>query len=414
MVEEFICKCVYREINKKFDICRVLALDRNIVDYIITELITKNYLKNEGEKLFFTKQGRELYNRCVKLEEKNKNVTWYYDGLQPEYGLEFFDREDGHVFMSFRNIEKKGNVLLITPKTFPEYIPELHYKELSYTVQEYYSNKAAENEDGIVNITNFNMINDREVQYHEYLIMMFRSRDNKYKLLAYDPCSLTGINQRVTKNLLKLYEADKLKEMVYSENNKNFENILDAFENYSVESILGETFKDEEEEKVHVTEEDNKSYSSYIMNYEIREKFLYFLKNADDSLYIISPWMNYYIMNKEFLQDVENLLRRNVKLRIIYGITSSESKDKEYRDRRTEELANKLRSLGEPYGDLLKVEHGQTHEKLCICDRKYYINGSFNFLSYSGEDDDNFRNEGSTYSEDAKLIKEVISKRFRE
>lgn len=57
----------------------------------------------------------------------------------------------------------------------------------------------------------------------------------------------------------------------------------------------------------------------------------------------------------------------------------------------------------------------QTHEKLCICDRKYYINGSFNFLSYSGEEKNNgFRNEGSTYSENRKLIDTVIKMRFGE
>ena len=70
--------------------------------------------------------------------------------------------------------------------------------------------------------------------------------------------------------------------------------------------------------------------------------------------------------------------------------------------------------MGKPYKNLFKISHGKTHEKLLICDRKYYINGSFNFLSYSGKFENKFRNEGSTYSENIRLIEETIKLRFNE
>ena len=82
------------------------------------------------------------------------------------------------------------------------------------------------------------------------------------------------------------------------------------------------------------------------------------------------------------------------------------------RDNKTVEIANELREIGKNYGGLLSVDtNAETHEKLLICDEKYYINGSYNFLSYAAEDNKFFRNEGSTYTEDKEFIKSAV-KRF--
>ena len=150
----------------------------------------------------------------------------------------------------------------------------------------------------------------------------------------------------------------------------------------------------------------------YIMNYKIREQFVSYLKNAQKSLYIISPWMNNYIINDEFKVDLLNLLQRGVKVRIICGITDHTSEQQDFRDLNTQKIAKELVRIAEPYGDLFKLQYGQTHEKLLICDDEHYINGSFNFLSYSGGDDKYFRNEGSTYSQDEVLIQQTIKLRF--
>jgi phosphatidylserine/phosphatidylglycerophosphate/cardiolipin synthase-like enzyme len=37
-----------------------------------------------------------------------------------------------------------------------------------------------------------------------------------------------------------------------------------------------------------------------------------------------------------------------------------------------------------------------THQKILICDRTFAVTGSFNWLSYAGEQDEGYRNETGT------------------
>ena len=134
------------------------------------------------------------------------------------------------------------------------------------------------------------------------------------------------------------------------------------------------------------------------------------LKNAQKSLYIISPWMNNYVVNDQFKNQLIELLKRNVEIRIIYGINSPHNSDE--RDVRTEKIAKELREIGKKYNNLLRLKHGHTHEKLLICDEKYYMNGSYNFLSYSPDGDGYFRNEGCTYIESEMTAKAATEERF--
>jgi len=45
------------------------------------------------------------------------------------------------------------------------------------------------------------------------------------------------------------------------------------------------------------------------------------------------------------------------------------------------------------------VKRTETHEKFIICDNRFCVFGSFNWLSYRGERDRGYRRETSLYSE---------------
>lgn len=421
IIEQYVCRCVQEGITSVQDIMYVLSLSESMLLFTINELERNHYLNENGRELAFTEEGKKLYSQQIKHDVEQRIVDCYYDGLSPEFKIEFFGYETEHKFVKYKDIDEelKSNVLM--PKTFPSYQKNKDFHHLSQRVLQHFNNESlddpAKTQHKIVTITNFQLENEREVLYHEYLIMTYQNKDSYYHLLAYDPCGTEFVDQRLTQILQELHEMNQLPFQHETEERTtgDLDTILHALKNYAStkEINIDEDIRRESIEQLETITK-NEAPSRYIMNYEIRKLFLHYLKEAKESLYIISPWMNSYIIDEEFLNDIQNLLKRGVKVSIIYGI-SAEEEQGDYRNQKTNRLAQKLSGIGKDFDGLFKIQHGQTHEKLVICDQKYYVNGSFNFLSYSGEDNGIFfRNEGSTYSEDPVLINETIKLRFND
>lgn len=137
-----------------------------------------------------------------------------------------------------------------------------------------------------------------------------------------------------------------------------------------------------ESNRVH-TDHKSVNASSHIVNKEIREKFIDTFRIAEEEIDIISPWMSESVVDSDFIRIMDDCLQKNVKIRILYGIGD----DSDYRNRMSDEIRDKLVKRFQKYGDLFKIRKSNIHYKLLICDFKYLITGSFNFLSFRGEYD---------------------------
>lgn len=427
LIEEFICRCIDQGVKDMNDIGKVLYLESEMLEVAATPLLKQGYLEmiedySQKKSLGFTEEGIKLFQKRSKEEPKTVELEWFFDALSAEYNMEFFGNEAQHSFKAFEQIEKDTQSIVLNPIFIPTYVKERDYSKLSQKVIEkidFYS-KGEHSIDAkrIIQIDDFEPLRNREIYYHEYRILVYKNGEQQYKLIAHDPCGLDYIDQNVTKSIIKLYEAKKFDELLEplkqrDEGYKSAESIVEALENYALnlmdaqdDPVVAEKINEIEQLKTETFR------LQYIMNYKIREYFLKYLKEAETSLYIISPWMNNYIINSSFKKNLVRLLKKGVKIRIIYGISEADPQKMESKDLKTKQLAEELEKLAKPFGELFKITHGQTHEKLLICDDKYYINGSFNFLSYAGEDEKFFRNEGSTYSEDPSLIEKTIKLRF--
>lgn len=154
----------------------------------------------------------------------------------------------------------------------------------------------------------------------------------------------------------------------------------------------------------------------HLANKEIREEFIKSFDRAKISLYIASPWLNNYVVNQELIIKIENALKRGVNIKIRYGIEdSSYSSQKNNRSLNSDRIANNLINKFEKYGQRFKMKKVNSHYKVMICDELYYIEGSYNFLSFAGEYDDNsndHRDEGATYSTNRKMLLYLREKYF--
>ena len=126
-----------------------------------------------------------------------------------------------------------------------------------------------------------------------------------------------------------------------------------------------------------------------------RDELCNAIKQARSELTIVSPWVSHRGLDEHIRQLLITAMRRGVTVRIGWGYpTSSPQQIQEGKS-----VLNLLRQGISPQLRTTKlvIEHVATHEKLVICDDRFCIWGSFNWLSNDGES--TYRRETSSYSE---------------
>lgn len=167
--------------------------------------------------------------------------------------------------------------------------------------------------------------------------------------------------------------------------------------------------------------------SSTVLNEkEILNEFENAFKTACNEIDIAVPWLGKY-SSTEFPNLMESCLKRNVKIKIRYGL-KDEKKDKGYSDSKLrEKIANKesylttfewsVKNIIDLHKRFDKKYPGKfiscrshAHTKLMMVDNKYYIIGSLNFLSHPR--DGSGWGELAEKSENASMIKSLYNSHF--
>lgn len=219
----------------------------------------------------------------------------------------------------------------------------------------------------------------------------------KYYVLIYYPKDKSG-----KKVQLKIYNSDSklLKShteslsALYSSNKYlfDFSNELEGVEEYK------KLFIDTAVEII-----DDKLTGKYldISTFEHKELIKEALLTADTAVYIESPWIRKATM--EYLPAMEFFLKKKgTKLFISYGIDAS------FKNAPHKDTFDKIEELKSRYNDRVFIFHLPTHfktkfpnrngshRKILIKDFEYYIKGSYNWLSYSGNENENYAVEEGT------------------
>ncbi len=135
---------------------------------------------------------------------------------------------------------------------------------------------------------------------------------------------------------------------------------------------------------------------------EHRTYLLKALKDARKRLMIVSPWIKKNVVDNDFLSALKNCLKREVEVYIFYGFKSKKSKQN---DRNAVEKLNKLANLHRNF-NFEKVAN--THRKIMVCDDKFGIVTSFNFLSFKADPAMTYRDELGVVIKDKKAIENLF------
>jgi hypothetical protein len=130
------------------------------------------------------------------------------------------------------------------------------------------------------------------------------------------------------------------------------------------------------------------------------------LKKSNYSVIIISPWIKKDVVDEEMIKIMKDAIKRGIWIIIGYGMPLRYQEKKE--DYIDEWVLDQFRQIQkQPQGNkLFLIWLGNTHEKLLISDHSFSVVTSYNWLSYRG--DKGFRRETGTYSEDPKIVSEVL------
>lgn len=121
------------------------------------------------------------------------------------------------------------------------------------------------------------------------------------------------------------------------------------------------------------------------------------LADATERVMIISPWIRGEVVDGAFRQRLRELLKRGVQLWIGYGITREGGYRRGSKGEADRDTERALKVLADDFDNFHLTRLGDTHAKVLVCDSRFSILTSFNWLSFRGDTELEFRDERGFY-----------------
>ena len=130
---------------------------------------------------------------------------------------------------------------------------------------------------------------------------------------------------------------------------------------------------------------------------------------AEERVLLISPWIRRAVVTRRFVDTIRESLNRGVRIYIGYGLSEEDKDEKTWdKDARTE-----LEKLAERFEGFTFQLLGNTHAKVLIKDREFFVISSFNWLSFRGDPNRTFREEWGTLVAIPSVVEEYFQQMVR-
>ncbi|MGD1806457.1 phospholipase D-like domain-containing protein [Dapis sp. BLCC M126] len=393
-------------------------MESYLIEKVLSELISRDLVKKE-ENLKLTKIGSDALKQQTVLAPISETQTFYLDALNGEltnyFSLKIFDSK----------IHKNSAINKIIKKPRKGHIEDLvdYYPDIEKILQNSHPN----NPDSI-ELVQVNNIEKIYPEYHEILLVLYKNnpgdREIEYEIFSrgfIQPEYRKTIEQfyaegkKILEPIFQQVEEDKppqslVKEVIshiQEEDIKTVEKLTTKIDSLDDPDNFVETKNNSLKEEIKKLKQELQKIKSQtrisevVHTYQIREYLLKALKEAKNRLMIISPWIKANVVDKKFLSTLETTLRRKVKVYIIYGIKGSNSQNDDKSIKQLENLKANYKSL-----EFDKTKN--SHRKQIICDDKFAIVTSFNFLSFRADPNLTYRDELGVILRDKQTIEDLF------
>ena len=364
--------------NNEVDLINFLGLTEE--DFILRELYflrERGYADFVSQKWIVTEEGEKFIkdNDILKILEDDE-FEFLIDAITDEAVI-----KEGKLY-SNKQTENKLNPLIDYNIKDPNLLKEKH-EQLSDIYKRINKNKAY-----LVDYDADKIKFDKK-DYNDYYLVEYIPRLGKENdLEAYieirDDNKSFSLNKRLTKILMQKYPA-----ILYNFTSSDRKIIADLYEENDFE-IINE-FKKETSKINNVPE------TKTLSIWETQAQFEEALTNVKKRILIESPWIKKATL--KYIDLFEKALKRKVKIIVLYGIKNNDEHDYETM-KKLEELSSTYKSLQlihlpNHFEKVRNYKMVGTHRKLVIKDNDYYIQGSFNFLSFNKREGQKVANEES-------------------
>jgi hypothetical protein len=121
------------------------------------------------------------------------------------------------------------------------------------------------------------------------------------------------------------------------------------------------------------------------------------IEQAERRVMIISPWIRSEVVDSVFRRRLRELLTRDIELWIGYGITPEGGYRRGAKGEADKDAERALKLLADDFDNFHLTRLGDTHAKVLVCDSRFSILTSFNWLSFRGDAEPEFRDERGYY-----------------
>ncbi|MHC5728132.1 MAG: phospholipase D-like domain-containing protein, partial [Nostoc sp.] len=361
LAEEFVMKCINHELNKHKEIALFLGMDENLIEKVVSELLSKGLITRE-DFLKLTDLGLNSLEQQTVLAPISETKTFYIDALNGKISEKFYlNRLD-----SKKNNSALNKIIKKPRKGHIEDIVE-YYENIEKLLQNYNSSSRIE----LIQVNNIEKV---YTEWHELLLVLYQ-RNPEDKEIEYEIFSRGNIQVEYRTTIEQLYaegkkildpifqeiEQDKLsndnlveRQILTTINNENIKTVekLSA----KIQSLEDPDFlidcknKSIKEERKKLKEELDQikaqsKISEIIHTYEHRDYLFNTFKEAKQRVMIVSPWIRRYVVDQEFLEMLEATLNRKIQVYIFYGIKGSNQQNDPSSIKKLEELSNKYKNL---------------------------------------------------------------------
>lgn len=162
---------------------------------------------------------------------------------------------------------------------------------------------------------------------------------------------------------------------------------------------LQEDLRAKQEANQQLQQELRQHHVEFLRTEEHRPLLEQALREAREEIIIISPWMNRRACNDYLCRLIGQAIARGVRIRIGYGMGKERDAAEADRNRSNVQQVRQAlyRHIPKDRANLLEMKDtAGVHEKILVCDRRFAITSSFNWLSYLGQQDEEYRRETGT------------------
>ncbi|MBD2773219.1 phospholipase D-like domain-containing protein [Iningainema tapete] len=416
--EEFVIQCITHGLTEKNEISSFLGVDDHFVEKVLSGLISKG-LVTKQETLKVTELGLKALEMQTLLDTISETKTFYIDALNGKL----------YHYFQCKNLGKgDANLKGIIPK--PRKVADVvdYYEEIEKAL-------GMSNSQSRPQLIQVNNIEKVYTQWHEVILVFYKNSPNDNEV-GYETFSRGNLHveyrqtieqlyaqgQKVLGNILRFDTGtEEEKAEIEKTNNEVIEGITqDSIETVETLSVKISTLNDtdslidatsqsiNEQRKTLKRQLDEiktqSKISEIIHTLEHRDYLFKALREAKSRVMIVSPWIRSNVVDSEYLSTLEETLRKNIKVYIRYGI-----KQKSGWGQQNDSTAIKqLEKLANNYQNFQFEKVQNTHRKILVCDDKFGIVTSFNFLSFRADPSLTYRDEVGAILRDKKTIESLF------